>query len=372
MSQYGGIYRAEVVGIEDPERRHRVQVLVERVHAQSRDHETCPWAVTCSLGGKGAGMFFSHRIGDLVWVMFEDGNADSPVIVGAQNTESMGVSDEPIDKQTDYAEGRRRWSQVDRKGNLIEMSEVGDEMYVRMKAGGAEVRVTQMGDEVIISSPSGKVRVDSMQADVTAGSVTVKGATVDIEGEDFNTLGLDSGAARMSANGRVEINAQDARTGTLGTLDLGGCARRFLGLPLPLGTPGVNSIPKQTPTTNLRGRTVNIGGGVGAAVPVPLPCGVGTPPLPTDPGVDGQMDFDGLTVLKPTVTVNIRAQARININAGDAVYVQSQGNTVVKSLAGIVQVSAPVIQVSATAVLTLESVATVVIKGAAVNIQTGV
>jgi hypothetical protein len=229
-----------------------------------------------------------------------------------------------------------------------------------------------MGDEVVISAPSGKVRVDSMQADVTAGSVTVKGATVDIESEDFNALGLDSGTTKMASNGRVEINAQDARTGVLGTLDLGGCARRFLGFPLPLGTPGVNSIPKQTPTTNLRGRTVNIGGGLAATLPVPLPCGVGTPPLPTDPALDGQMDFDGLTVLKPTVTVNIRAHARININAGDAVYVQSQGNTVVKSVAGIVQVSAPVIQVSATAVLTLESTATVIIKGAAVSIQTGI
>lgn len=367
---YGGIYKAEVVAIEDDQRRHRVRVHVKTVHAPNRTATSCPWAETCVHGSKGAGSFFGYKKGDLVWVMFDNGNPDSPVIVGAQNSASLGVSDEPIDKQADYEEGLKRWSHSDRRGNLVEHSEVGDELYVRIKSGGAEVRVTQMGDEVIISSPTGKVRVDALQAQVNAGNVTVKSAVVDIEAQDFNSLGVDNGKALLSSNDRVEINAQDNRLGVTGEVAIGGAARRFLGVAIPPGLiPGVNTTPKQTPRMKVRGRTIDIGGGVAGALPTPLACGTGTPPLPTDPSYDAQMDFDGAAPLLPTVTINIRAQSRININSGGSTYIQAATTLDIHAL-GIVSLSAPIVSVNADGNLTLSASGVVNLKGTAdLNIE---
>jgi hypothetical protein len=52
----------------------------------------------------------------------------------------------PVEYDSYYATGRRRWMQVDRRGNLLELSEVEDENWARMRSGEAEHTVSSFDD----------------------------------------------------------------------------------------------------------------------------------------------------------------------------------------------------------------------------------
>jgi hypothetical protein len=69
-----GIYRATVLNISDPEQLGRVQILVPSVSGQASG-----WAMPClAVGASTKGV----RVGDMAWVMFEQGNASYPVFMG--------------------------------------------------------------------------------------------------------------------------------------------------------------------------------------------------------------------------------------------------------------------------------------------------
>jgi hypothetical protein len=72
---YGGLYRGVVSGGSDPQSRGRVQVTIPSLPAVSGI-----WALT-SLPPDSRG---GYRSGQPVWVMFENGNASYPVVIGLQ------------------------------------------------------------------------------------------------------------------------------------------------------------------------------------------------------------------------------------------------------------------------------------------------
>ena len=72
MRMYGGIYRGVVSGGADP-LNSRVQVLIPSLPAGSAQ-----WAMTC-LPPDVRG---TYRTGQSVWVMFENGDLNYPVVVG--------------------------------------------------------------------------------------------------------------------------------------------------------------------------------------------------------------------------------------------------------------------------------------------------
>ena len=74
-----GKYRAKVVDVKDPEQRGRIRVLCPKVlgEAKSAWCEPCV-PVAYDLGGD----FAIPKVGEFVWVEFEEGNPNKPIYTG--------------------------------------------------------------------------------------------------------------------------------------------------------------------------------------------------------------------------------------------------------------------------------------------------
>jgi uncharacterized protein involved in type VI secretion and phage assembly len=74
LDRFYGLYRGTVVNAADPLGKGRLQVAVPGVLGYGNS-----WAmISAPFGGSGAGA----AVGNTVWVMFEGGNPDYPVVMG--------------------------------------------------------------------------------------------------------------------------------------------------------------------------------------------------------------------------------------------------------------------------------------------------
>jgi hypothetical protein len=77
--RFWGKYRGRVVGNADPERRGRVQVVVPEILGA----QVTIWAMPCvPYAGDGVGLFVLPPVGANVWVEFEAGNLNLPILAG--------------------------------------------------------------------------------------------------------------------------------------------------------------------------------------------------------------------------------------------------------------------------------------------------
>lgn len=76
---YYGKYRAKVTDLGDPEQRGRIRVECPSVLGTSKSS----WCEPCSpVAYDGGGDFCMPKVGDTVWVEFEEGDANKPIWVG--------------------------------------------------------------------------------------------------------------------------------------------------------------------------------------------------------------------------------------------------------------------------------------------------
>lgn len=82
-----GIYRAKVEYINDPNQTGRVKVRIPVLHSTDKQMSTdlLPWAVVMSNfgGGYDYGTKHIYPVGSTVFVMFEGGNVEYPVVIGS-------------------------------------------------------------------------------------------------------------------------------------------------------------------------------------------------------------------------------------------------------------------------------------------------
>ena len=79
MTQFFGKYRGQVANNIDPMALGRVQVKVPAVLGDGQ----LSWAMPCSpYAGSGVGFFAVPPVGANVWVEFEAGSPDSPILAG--------------------------------------------------------------------------------------------------------------------------------------------------------------------------------------------------------------------------------------------------------------------------------------------------
>lgn len=179
-----GSYLAEVVSVEDPDSRARVQIrLLSFDQVGNQDAEI--WArVAVPFAGDNRGAFFIPDVGDEVLVTFVNGDTRYPIVIGSLWSGNTQIPDQ-IGSRVD------RWSIKGKEGTRIAIEEesassakvlfttpggVSGELTdsgggtVEFKSGGTTLTIDPQG---VTLNTSMNVTVQATQVSVTAAMVTV-------------------------------------------------------------------------------------------------------------------------------------------------------------------------------------------------------
>tara|TARA_R100001086_G_scaffold87122_3_gene42580 strand:+ start:1829 stop:3028 length:1200 start_codon:yes stop_codon:yes gene_type:complete len=329
-----GVYRGTIEAVDDPEQRKRYRVRVHTVHPQEVPVTALPWAELSVFGGKFFGDLPAYLVGDRVFVMFEAGNRRFPVILGGFLSEVGGTPDAPSEVRSEYARTQQRWVRLDRTGNLIEMSPLPSERWIRIKAGeavialrqndgsievraGAQIRVTApiinavAAEEVVAQTKRIVAQVSDEVTVKCAGTVNIQGATAINIGRYENPL---TGALAPDTSDLVDIRADaQIKAESSGDIDVD----------------AVEDINVDTQADmNLTGQAdVNIEG-------------VARVYVKSDGAVD--LEAGGKATVTATDNVEVDTQADVIVNSASAIQITAQRDVTVVSQVGNVSVEAQV------------------------------
>lgn len=171
----GAAHLARVSRVDDPERLARVQV---ELYGMDTDRDTAVWArVAAPFAGADRGAFFLPQPGDEVLVVFVNGDARAPIVVGGlwngNDRPPESVSGR-VDRWTITGVAGTRIAIVEERDATakIECSTPGGVTFTMTDEGGGKVEIVCAGNTITIG-PSGV----SVQA---AAKVSVRAATVDV------------------------------------------------------------------------------------------------------------------------------------------------------------------------------------------------
>lgn len=208
-----GVYRASIEDTADPERRHRYRVRVMRLHPVDAPVAALPWAETAvPQAAQGSSDAPVLRVGDVVWIAFEDGHRDYPVIVGACFTSRQGVMAGAVEVASDYNVTRQRWRRQDRALNSVELSEEPSELHVRIASGSANITVSQRDNAITMSSTDGPIEVMAEKVLIDAISALVKASAIRLAA-DATEAGVAVGEVEVWGSDKVQIHAPKSPTG---------------------------------------------------------------------------------------------------------------------------------------------------------------
>lgn len=260
---YPGIYRGIVKIVEDEQRRYRMKVRVAGVDWDETSDGNLRWSEqSAGFSSLLAADIPHYNVGDQVWVMYEHGDPDFPVVVGGWVNSAMGFSSVPTSQVVD-ANARQRWLRIDRRGNLLELSEVPEELWLRLKSGSAEIKVCQADNSVRLWAKSGTVDTQAARHSSTATVAQHTAQQFFITASDYDTLGGGTGLLQLLSNYNIDIFSGP---GVNGRINIGGFVPTFQGVTDPLH-PQMDA--KQTDEVNVISREVNIGAATGDAQGLP-------------------------------------------------------------------------------------------------------
>jgi uncharacterized protein involved in type VI secretion and phage assembly len=187
---------AEVVSVDDPARRNRVQIRLLSFDGVG-DHDGPIWArVAVPFAGNERGAFFVPDVGDEVLVTFLNGDPRWPVVVGslwngsAPAPETLGGGGDRVDRWTIVGKAGTRIAIVEAASGrpTISLTTPGGVSGTLTDTGGGTIELEAAGTTVTID-PSGvsvrtpaTVSVQATQVKVTAGQVKVDAALADFSG----------------------------------------------------------------------------------------------------------------------------------------------------------------------------------------------
>lgn len=259
---YTSIYRGVVEDVADPQMRKRVRVRVNGIHPQSVASDRLAWAeLACLPSSSLAGDFFPFQVGDRVFVMFEGGDRNKPLVTGGWIARPANLSDIPSEVSVDYARTQSRWVRVDRVGNSITMSELPEEEFLKLASGAAEITLDQKDGSVTLRAASSQVRTEgnSSETEVTFYSVTAN--QILMTADSMGKLDAPAGLIQIMSDFEASLHAL-SKTGT-GVVRIGGYLPRYKGVAAPL-TPGMGF--RQTPVVEVCARAVHVGTAAGQMV----------------------------------------------------------------------------------------------------------
>lgn len=178
-------YLAKVVSLDDPDSRNRVQIrLMAFDDVEKQDAPM--WArVVAPFAGSDRGMFFLPDVDDEVLVVFMNGDARFPMILGGLWN---GNASSPADIESG---GTNRYKRIKSKnGVVITMDDQQGQETLKMETPGGQKITLQDGPGTIVVedsngnsiklesagitvNSSAKVTVNASQLAITAGMVTV-------------------------------------------------------------------------------------------------------------------------------------------------------------------------------------------------------
>lgn len=208
-AEAGKVYEP-VIGIvtdnKDPEKLGRVKLKVPILS----DNDTTFWVPIIMLGaGKNRGWFFIPEVEDEVLVMFEHGEVNRPIVVGAL----WGGKDKPPEKNPG-ANPRRVIKS--RQGSKITFDD--EEMKIVIEDGTQKGKITfdSNANKIIIEALKGDVCLQSPQGDtvIVANEIEMKAGT-NIEIHAGSSMDWGSGAMTEVKSPSISI------TGAKGNLNCG-------------------------------------------------------------------------------------------------------------------------------------------------------
>lgn len=398
---FPGVYRGVIEDANDPEQRKRYRVRVFMLHPDGVPSENLPWAESSLFAGKMFGDIPAFEQGDTVFVMFEGGNRRFPVVMGGFMAASAGIPDAPAEQRGNYPETQSRWVRLDRVGNLIEMSPLPEERWIRIQSGEAVVTLRMNDGSVEVRSNS-QVQVTAPQVAVDATEqVTVKTKTliaqvdetatirsadvVNIQGSTKINIGRYEdpilGPLTPQTTDEVDVRANDnVKVESGGTIDVDATSN------ITVDTESSFALTAQTEVTieGVNKVTVTSDGDVEvnseANVKVSAAQNVEVTAdqkvvidAATSVEVTGQQ---GVTIKASASNMVIEAEAgNVNLTAQGNVNVQAQANATIESTGPLtlksstqVKLEAPLIDVTAQTKATIDGGAVSEIKGGLVNI----
>jgi uncharacterized protein involved in type VI secretion and phage assembly len=184
---------AQVVSLDDPDGRNRVQVRL-LAHDGVTDQDAPLWArVVAPFAGNDRGMFFLPDVDDEVLVIFMNGDARHPLILG-------GLWSGSAPSPADLANGQHKTKRLKSKNGvaITILDEDGQETLTLETPGGQTVTLQDgpatitvedaNGNRVVMDSAgiaveaAAKVKVTAAQVEVSAGMVKVDAAMSNFSG----------------------------------------------------------------------------------------------------------------------------------------------------------------------------------------------
>ncbi|MBI3785375.1 MAG: phage tail protein [Deltaproteobacteria bacterium] len=193
MSEHGsnGIVVGIVKDLDDPEGIGRVKVTYPHLADAPSD-----WArLATIMGGAKRGAFFRPEVNDEVLVAFEHGDPRRPCILGSLWSK---VDQPPAD---DGDKKKNNWRFItSRSGHVIKLDDTANKERVEIVGKGGshkvvidvsakKIQITCDTGDVEIAAPAGDIKVSAKSVQIKAdtdmsveagGTLTIKGATVNI------------------------------------------------------------------------------------------------------------------------------------------------------------------------------------------------
>ena len=174
MTQYFGKYRGKVIDAADPRGLGRVKVTVPAVYGES----LVVWAMPCApYAGKGVGLWAPPAKGSGVWVEFEGGDPDLPIVSGGFWLEG----------EAPVASGDRGVIGLFSPAGALPFSGDGKDALATLLLGapGAEakatIRATAKGVAITVKGATITVSEDKVDIAAPQGTVEVTGAAVRVK-----------------------------------------------------------------------------------------------------------------------------------------------------------------------------------------------
>tara|TARA_Y100000310_G_scaffold331323_1_gene404661 strand:+ start:1901 stop:2818 length:918 start_codon:yes stop_codon:yes gene_type:complete len=223
LGRYYGLYRSQVIDVEDEESRGRIRLFIPAIgHVEDSDVPPNVWALPTTMtadgDGKSHGQYWTPDVGDNVWVMFEDGLTHLPIYFTGwipRDASADGLaSKDPKVKGFFTKSGHRVELNESNGGVLIQRG--GSSTMISMSTDGFDDEIlmtTKSGTNIFLNETNTTIFGED-GSHVTVGEdgvslVNKSGAYVSIKGSDVN-IGASgsiviSAGAKISLKGSVDI-----------------------------------------------------------------------------------------------------------------------------------------------------------------------